>query len=174
MPGHYVSRELPAGEASMILGIVEKVVDVSIDTFGDQEGWEFSFGSVFCLLEAATKLPFLRVDVALVRNDQREEFHRLVMEKAVRLADNASVIGRSSSSFQTRNPEKNQLGGAIATQHFIFSFGGGLPELGCEAAALVVAVKTVELEDWEAKTIAQSSENPYFERLLREVEKWDK
>ncbi len=73
----------------------------------------------------------------------------------------------ATSSWMSRDPEKNQWGGAVRVhQDVIFSFDG-LPEDTNEALVLVLAVELELLNLEEAQGIAKLSANEKFSQLLK-------
>lgn len=86
-------------------------------------------------------------------------------EKAERVLNTGAA-----SSWMSRDPEKNQWGGAVRVHRdVIFSFSG-LPEDTDEALVLVLAVRLELLTFEEAESIAKLSANEKFSRLLTAVE----
>ena len=82
-------------------------------------------------------------------------------EKAARLIQNPEHI----SSFQSRNPEAGQWGGAIrANDQLIFSMSG-MPEHVDEAINLSVALKTGVISEARLMDIVNASRNPYLKYI---------
>lgn len=90
-----------------------------------------------------------------------ENYERLSREKGARLFRHLKEL----SSWQSRNPENGEWGGAIRTVLSIFSFSG-LPELGDEAIVLVAAMRLGYLGPKGASRIAGISGNHFFQELF--------
>jgi hypothetical protein len=90
-----------------------------------------------------------------------EKYEIVSKEKGERLFNHPEHF----SSWESRDPENKQWGGAIRTLTFIFSFSG-LPELGDEAVMLVSAVRLKYLSYADAVRIAAISNNPFFQKLF--------
>ncbi len=160
---------LRASDAVRILRIVEAVFACATRLFKDEEGWADRNGAAFCLLDNASMVIHLHCEMGAIVPEKIEKYFMFSLEKARRLAEHAFDSTGKLSSFQTRNPDKNQWGGAIAGIRFIFSMSG-LPELGDEAVMLLSAVLLQEMTVAAALHVARFSNNPYFKRLLSEMD----
>ena len=106
-----------------------------------------------------TPAPFL---VLLVSTDyvplnKRKKYMRLSQEKAKRVLEHQS----HDSSWQSREPEADQWGGAIQSGTCAISFSG-LPELADEAFCLMLA-QTIEILDVDqANRLAAISDNKFY------------
>ncbi|MCB9336296.1 MAG: hypothetical protein H6586_09110 [Flavobacteriales bacterium] len=101
-----------------------------------------------------------------------KRFLTLSQEKVERLSLHI-VSDKHVSSYQSRNPDKGQWGGAIVASDYenqlILSFSG-LPEKLDEALCLVVAGKMKLSFD---KQILELSQNPFYEQVKKIAEKMD-
>jgi hypothetical protein len=85
-------------------------------------------------------------------------------EKATRVLKSGS-----SSSWLTRDPEKNQWGGAVRVHEDVVLSFSGLPEDADEALVLVLAVYLDLIDLNDAQKIADQSGNEKFIQLFQEV-----
>jgi len=126
-------------------------------------------GGFFCIANGKTGLPYLVKVVGNPPEDKREAYFFFAREKARRLAEHPEHM----SSWESRNPELDQWGGAVRRGDFIFSFSG-LPELADEALILCL-LQPNNWQGWRGfspdrhdkglgylKSIAMKSANPYF------------
>ena len=84
-------------------------------------------------------------------------------EKIDRLA---IFVDKHISSYQSRDPENKQWGGAIAAIDYLIGFSG-LSEVGDEALVTVFAVSMNFITLEHALSIAQESKNPITYKLLQ-------
>lgn len=121
-------------------------------------------GGYFCLVEPEGNqmaLPTLVLGIGTVPAEKGPRYLALAQEKARRLAKHPE----HRSSWQSRNPDKDEWGGAIVASPYIFSFSGLSPDTADEAAMLMVAVELGYLELVKALTIAKLSANQLFKRM---------
>lgn len=118
-------------------------------------------GGYFCLLMlGAEECLVPPMVLGEVPDDKAEKYSALCLEKARRLEAQYKAAG-DLTSWQSRNPEAEQWGGAILgpdgqDRQYAFSFSG-LPELVDEALTLRVAVKVGHLTGEEALEMGEAS-----------------
>jgi hypothetical protein len=119
-------------------------------------------GGVFCIADSTTGLPIFLCLFGCLTEEELTAYMAFAMEKAKRLAAHSDHF----SSWESRELQATpaRYGGAIRTGHFILSFSGFNEEQD-EAAMLVLALRTGELDDDQAARIAHLSNNPYFRDL---------
>jgi len=130
--------------------------------FGEREDWGGRKGGYFCVADGLTGTPLLIALVGQVPLEKVEKYMEFAQEKARRLSSRIGDV----SSWESRNLDHNQYGGAIRVENKIFSFSG-LPELADEALMLSVALmygrrENASFEDRLAD-IASCSNNPYWD-----------
>ena len=144
-----------------ILPSAIRALNTVISMFGNEDGWELRSGGFFCLADARTGLPWVIAQLGEISNEKVEKYLAFCQEKARRLA----LHPEHTSSWQSRNPEDNQWGGAIRCGKYIYSFSG-LPELGDEALMMyAAAICDGLLYTSNLDTIALNSSNPYWFKL---------
>lgn len=120
-------------------------------------------GSYFCLIlheEGSAPIGFCHEPVGIVKPEKAEKYFDLSAEKATRLNRMYDERG-DLSSWQSRNPDQQQWGGAIIAGGWVLSCSG-LPELWDEAVMLATAVISGFLTYADAKSIADISGNARF------------
>ncbi|MBI3115544.1 MAG: hypothetical protein HYZ09_03595 [Candidatus Kerfeldbacteria bacterium] len=107
-----------------------------------------------------------RAQIGEVPKDKADRYHRLAGEKIERLGRHPE----HQTSRESRNPDADEWGGAVRAADLIFSFSG-LPELGDEAVALVLAVEITNLPIGEAMHRAKGNHYflPLWEAVHREL-----
>ncbi len=148
---------------TQVLERVNIVLRESFLLFEHDSAWSGRTGAYFCLANRMTGLPLLIASVGSVHSDKVEKYLTFCQEKAKRLRNNGRL-----SSWESRNPAKNQWGGAVAINDDLIFSMSGLPELGDEAVMLASAywiypdkmAGLVHLDE-----IARRSNNPYWEPL---------
>jgi len=153
--------------AAGIISAANTAVNMIIKTFGQDEGWERRGGGYFCLADGVTGFPLLIFPIGIMPEEKVVKYLAFCQEKAKRLAKHSDHM----SSWESRNPDENQWGGAIKIEDLIYSFSG-LPELGDEAAMLgcatAIRVQSGEPRGTKAPLkdlcamIATRSNNPYW------------
>ena len=121
-------------------------------------------GGYFCLVERGWNpmaLPTLVLGVGTVPAEKGPKYLAFTQEKARRLHQHPE----HRSSWQSRNPDKDEWGGAIVAGPYIFSFSGFTPDTADEAAMLLAAVELGYLEMVEALAIANRSDNQLFKQM---------
>ena len=106
-------------------------------------------GGYFCLAPTHTGFPYLLMLVGLVPQDKFEKYAKLAMEKARRLSMHPHHI----TSRESRNPEKEEWGGAVFVNPDIWSFSG-FPERLDEAVMIVAATKMGNLSNHHMRHLA--------------------
>lgn len=96
--------------------------------------------------------PRLTCIIGDVHKKKHRKYVRLAQEKAKRLARHADHI----LSWQSRNKDKNQWGGAVRTPHCIFSFSG-LTEMADEALMIMVAQRMREISTVKGQAASMAS-----------------
>jgi hypothetical protein len=82
-------------------------------------------------------------------------------EKARRLAAHSSHI----LSYESRNPDQNEWGGAVRGETLIISFSG-LPERLDEVLSLAILCKLKEVTEPEAFILMGRYDNPFMDELI--------
>lgn len=103
---------------------------------------------------------FCHEPVGMVKSEKAKKYFDLSAEKATRLNRMYDERG-DLSSWQSRNPDEQQWGGAIIAGDWVLSCSG-LPELWDEAVMLATAVISGILAYADAKHIAGLSGNARF------------
>jgi len=127
------------------------------------------------LMDGITGEIILTVPFGEIPVEKREKYLRLSQEKAQRLFTQITInlpsgTTHHTSSFQSRNEEKEQYGGAIYCNFHSFSIilsFSGTPELADEAMMLVLGGKIQKyLHGHLLTNIEACDRNPYFNELL--------
>ncbi len=90
--------------------------------------------------ERITRMPILVAEIGIVERIHAAEAFRNCQEKVARLADHPEHW----TSWESRNPEREQWGGAIRTRKYLLGFSG-FPELLDQAYVYRLSMK-LELE----------------------------
>ena len=124
-------------------------------------------GGCFSIADAETGLFHIVTPIGEVLPEKLLKYLSLCQEKARRLWGNPDHV----SSWESRNEEKGQWGGAIRYGSLILSLSG-FPELGDEAIMLKSAQRsTLALSEFirmprdtnaHLNVIAQTSQNPFW------------
>ncbi|HLC45031.1 MAG TPA: hypothetical protein VJK50_04300 [Patescibacteria group bacterium] len=117
-------------------------------------------GGYFCLVDPDSGFCVILFRIGTVAADKGQKYYSFAQEKALRLRAHPE----HRSSWQSRNPDQSQWGGAVKAKTYIFSFSG-LPELADEAAMLELAVDLGELDLMAAFHLARISDNDFFAQL---------
>jgi hypothetical protein len=156
-------------QSVLVLKHVDDAVQQAIGLFAGDKEWAGREGGAFCLANAGLGIPYR---VALVGHPNPEKVSKYVdfcQEKSRRLAFNLNHV----SSWESRNPDADQYGGAIRCQILILSFSG-FPELGDEAIMLKAAQTLGGLPGDPLRMgtdvgaldrIAVRSKNPYWPKM---------
>lgn len=156
---------LQLSDCSGLVSTLHSLINDTIFILAVDREWEGKNGGCFCLADAKTGVlfPGEPVLVGRVPREKVERYSTLCQEKAARLAAHPE----HESSWESRDPNADQWGGAVRIGGLILSISG-LPELGDEAVMLVLAEighrgnpAIVET----ARRIASRSGNPYWEKL---------
>lgn len=152
---------IPKDELNEIGVVVSRVIDLACQ-LPEAAG---RHGGYFCLASNDHKgVPKLLMLVGSVPENKAEIYCRFAMEKASRL--NGTI---DFTSHESRNPEKNQYGGAIMITPDIFSFSG-LPERLDEAAMIVVASLVLRLDTGQIRHRAgmlDGDPNPFYKSFIK-------
>ncbi|MEJ0021269.1 MAG: hypothetical protein WDN47_01665 [Candidatus Doudnabacteria bacterium] len=133
------------------------IFDKSLIFFENDPAWAARTGAYFCLADAETGLALIILAVGTVPPDKAEKYLTNCVEKAGRLAEHPEHL----SSWESRDPDKQQWGGAIrGFDPFIYSLSG-LPELGDEAVMIALVHKLRMRVGYKIDEIAEKSHNPY-------------
>ena len=97
---------------------------------------EKRFGGYFCVADEHGN-PLLLIPIGSIADGKAEKYRTFCLEKAKRLASYRS----HDLSRESRNPDREQWGGAVKAWPYIFSFSG-FPEELDELLMFMVAVKT--------------------------------
>lgn len=128
------------------------------------EKWQERTGAWFCVADARTGVPLFDPSlIGQVPLEKAEKYFRFCVEKAIRLANHPE----HESSWESRNPDAGEWGGAVRVGDYIFSISG-YPEMGDEALMLILAEVHSREDQAVIETvtrIASRSNNPYWQRL---------
>ena len=173
---------IPEGVESImcrVIRAVEKVLETLGDEAGGREGGVFRFYQVVEYAGAKMPVELLSCVVGQIPPEKYNKYARLSDEKAQRLCCLGLAEGHVSS-YQSRQPDQEQYGGAVAfvtvasevkgdsgRHPYIVRFSG-LPELGDEAAMALVGTSflTTIGSETQLKAIADASNNNLLRRLL--------
>jgi hypothetical protein len=137
--------------------------------FKEDPQWKGRSGGYFCLADGKTGEPICSPSqVGPVNPEKARKYYELSEEKARRLAEHLD----HQSSYQSRNPDAGQWGGAVRiSDDFIFSLSG-YPELGDEALMLILADNYYTSSSASAivRDIARGNGNPYLEPLFKHIQ----
>jgi len=112
------------------------------------------FGGYLCIADMDTGIPLLTVVIGNPTSEKGTKYKQLAEEKCARLAKHRGHV----SSWQTRDVDSNQFGGAVRTSRRILGFSG-FPEHWDEALCVAVAVEVGEMSDKLATEILWASQN---------------
>jgi len=150
----------------VLIQSLENLLREALLLFEDDPRWQGKTGGCFCLADGKTGAPlFPPAPIGEVPAEKAEKYLAFCQEKALRLAAHPDHL----ASWQSRNPDADQWGGAVRVGDLIFSISG-LPEMGDEALMLIMG----ELHDQHdsgavfdptLRQIASLTENPYWDRL---------
>jgi hypothetical protein len=138
----------------------------------DVEGSEFNRRGYLTLMDGIKGEIAFTVPFGEIPAEKSEKYFKLSQEKATRLFSqvNMHLPNGHTTSFESRNTENEEYGGAIyincRSTIFILSFSG-MPELIDEAMMLVLTAKLVEDIGKPVMTkIEACKRNPYWKLLL--------
>lgn len=142
-----------------VAAVIDKAGEVGLNLEGCEGGY-------FCLQEEDyDDLAIEPMLVEEVPNGKDNEYIAFCQEKVKRLLTMHYQDGHLLS-WESRNEDKKQYGGAITTKPFYlpaFYFGfSGLPEMLDEAAMLLTAVRAGCMSMEKAKELAELSRNTFF------------
>jgi len=147
-------------ELTSLAEVCEEAVARTLRQHGSAEGWEGRAGGYLCVADAKNGLPLITMLVGEVPLEKAPKYLEFCQEKAARLAGHPD----HQASWQSRNPEKNQWGGAIRFGDKILSFSG-LPERGDESAMLLVMAQYGDKNYDASWQIARLTDNQCFTGL---------
>lgn len=150
------------GNEERILALAEKylaiILRLPLITGSAEDSWRK--GGYLCLASLDSGVPLLARKVGDLNTtpaEKRLKYLDLSQEKSKRLAFSPGYF----SSYQTRNPTRDQWGGAIRTLYFILSFSG-LPELADEALCILIAEELGVIPASWVSAIIRESRNAYY------------
>ncbi|MFA5644582.1 MAG: hypothetical protein WC928_03610 [Patescibacteria group bacterium] len=140
----------------------------------DMEDRETDRRGYLTLLDGLSGKIIFTVPFGEIPDEKREKYFEFSQEKAKRLFENFSKKGHTTS-FQSRDEEKQQYGGAIYINYhsgaIILSFSG-MPELIDEAIMIVLADKLLtDIKTFPNTKIEAVTRNPYWEAIRRKFSK---
>lgn len=148
-----------------ILYAVESAMNMVLEELRKQG--ETRSGGYLTLFNATNKQMVFSIPLGEIPKEKEEKYRTLSLEKAIRLS--GKLDDGDASSWQSRDPEKQQWGGAVSIgEGFILSFSG-LPELADEALVLLIAMDATENEGLMmpvAEQIARTSDNKLFQVIM--------
>lgn len=121
-------------------------------------------GGYFSVFDGIYNPPLAIVRIGEPDINFAEDYFKFSPEKAIRLKN----LTEHLSSWQSRNPNRKEWGGAIKSPDFILSFSG-LPELADEAVVLLIAYGFGWINYNQLWEIVRISDNPYVEPLYRKL-----
>lgn len=127
------------------------------ETLEHTEADEEHRGGFLCILTPGMPAPDLVTWIGECPWHRAERRFRLSQEKATRLAAHPDHF----SSWQSRNPDKDQWGGAIRTRGPIVSFSG-LPEKADEAICLATAWRCGLIDTVTIDELVKVSDNEVY------------
>lgn len=119
------------------------------------------FGGYLCVADTDTGIPLLTAVIGTPTSEKGTKYQRFAEEKCARLALNPTYV----SSWQTRNTDLNQFGGAVRTSRRILGFSG-FPELWDEALCIAVALEMGEMREATVLEILKAS-NGNIDRVMK-------
>jgi hypothetical protein len=121
----------------------------------------------FTVVDAKSKLPeapvVIKFHIDQISDEKYKRYFDLSYEKANRLYKHLSE--GHLSSFQSRDTEKDQWGGAIFAGDYILSFSGMSGELMDESIMLLLALELKLISFETAQSIIWLSNNEQFNKL---------
>ncbi len=121
-------------------------------------------GGFFTVINVKSKLLetpiILKFEIGQIPEEKYLRYLGLSYEKANRLCDN--LAEGHYSSFQSRNPELDQWGGAILAGDYILSFSGMSSELIDESIMLLLAIELKLIPNEVTDKIVSISRNHRF------------
>ena len=158
-----IQPSLDEARSGEITSWVRIVWGVALERFKGEEGWHAEMGGCCAIGHPITRKIQYKKVLGTVSEEERVHYETAACEQIKELAARHGQKGWDG---------KDSWEGAIVAERVIISFFGvGMPQMGCQAVALVIAVRTKELSFCGAEVIANMSENPYFAQLHEAVEK---
>lgn len=159
---HETSRILSA--ARNLIGHLVDPASASLKPWEPPLKLDGKTGGCLCVTDHKGHV-YLKAYIGKVPKDKLHKYWTFAEEKANRLSNNIP-ISRHVSSWQSRNTQYEQWGGAIKTPRHIYSFSG-FPELYDEAFMLVLACELSHLSVEDAQAIAVTSANVHWHQLAK-------
>ena len=128
------------------------------------------YGGFLCIMDIRTGKIIKTTLIGAVPSEKAERYKSLSQEKAQRLFLN--IKGGHITSYESRSPQGDKWGGAIATEKLIISFSG-FPEDGDTFICLTTAHETMKLKEEYKKRIIEITnigylvEVPELKKLLQ-------
>lgn len=116
----------------------------------------------FTVLDKSGNL-ILKFHIGELPAEKFERYYTFSEEKARRLHKNLEI--GHVSSFQSRNPEKDQWGGAISAGDYILSFSG-MPEIVDEIMMLLLAIELGLLKYEDALMIVAAEGRESYDKVI--------
>ncbi len=153
-----------SGKIASAIGFMPYVLDFALRIAPSQKRGGIFYMHDQCVdgLHAFVLLPVGRMSA-----DKQMRYMNLAPEKANRLL----CCGDHVSSWQSRNPEIDQWGGAVRGNRYIRSFSG-FPEALDEASMLLHALLCRDMTIDRAQQIARISRNEHIDKMLRQFDLW--
>lgn len=158
----FVEVPVPIVDHVYVLNVLNQIFGHVLGALPQKE--QHRRGGYICITERSSThnpnpIPLLVADIGVVDDPKKAaKYFALSQEKAARLIVHPS----HDSSWQSRNPDADQWGGAVVASSWIFSFSG-FPEAFDEAVMLLLAQKLKHIDAPTARHIAGHSNNiPFF------------
>ncbi len=155
-----VLQSLGQGMCLDFHSVVDETLAQALRLFRNEPKWQGRSGAYFCVSDATTGIAFFTVLIGGLPIDMADVGLVFCQEKARRLASHPDHV----ASWESRDENTKQYGGAIRCGNYILSLSG-LPELGDEAVMLAVADAFLKIKKNLRDTIAAQSKNPYWPSL---------
>lgn len=111
---------LDSGYIRAFVEAAEHIVRGSLGSFRNRPDWNGGSGGYLCIADVATGSPLAITIIGRVPIEKAQKHLFYCQEKAQRLATHPE----HETSFESRNPDANQWGGAVRSGSFILSFSG--------------------------------------------------
>lgn len=146
---------------SEIIAIASRLVAATPDIPGNEDPKRQ--GGYLVIRQKHGGTPVLIERIGKCRTANVNLYHNLALEKGERLS-NTRLTSEHVSSYQSRDTQNNEWGGAIIAGDFIVSFSG-LKELFDEAVVLALALRLNWLSHGEISLITEVSGNTFVKPL---------
>lgn len=152
---------IPTLELRSIESAVERVFDATLKLLA-QMGEEGQNGCHFGVYSQYDGKTLMTVTCGHMSPEWSVQCSFWMFEKATRLLEHKD----HTTSYESRNPEADQWGGASENAHYIFSVSGFEEELLDEAMTLVVAILGDLLSESVVLMAISDERNPFLRPLL--------